>query len=209
MVDEPFYAHYLQLTGVDHPGRDETLKSMEKDADKVTATTVLGACPKNELFLKNMGHHLLGVDLSFLDQVTNLFLIRSPNRIIASYTKVIENPTMTDIGLADQARILRDIVARGLRPLVIDTGEILKHPEAMMKKLCEALEIPFEPAMLSWEPGARVEDGVWAKYWYDSVHRSDGLKQKVEKDVELNPRYNDLYREAMEYYSELKTFEIK
>jgi len=29
--------------------------------------------------------------------------------------------------------------------------------------------------MLSWPPGPRASDGVWAKVWYDSVERSSGF----------------------------------
>ena len=35
VVDEPFYAHYLSTTGIDHPGREETLSYMSSDIDKI------------------------------------------------------------------------------------------------------------------------------------------------------------------------------
>ncbi|MEL6271609.1 MAG: HAD family hydrolase, partial [Chloroflexota bacterium] len=45
-----------------------------------------------------------------------------------------------------------------------------------LTRLCEALDLPFDDAMLQWEPGRRATDGVWAKYWYASVEQSTGFK---------------------------------
>ena len=35
VIDEPFYAHYLSKTGIDHPGKEETLSFMSSDITKV------------------------------------------------------------------------------------------------------------------------------------------------------------------------------
>ena len=98
VIDEPFYAHYLSTTNVDHPGRKETLLSMSSDIDEI-----LGKIMKVEgcdiLFLKNMAHHHQNMDLNFLDSMTNLFLVRNPKQLIASFAQVIKTPSMQDIVL--------------------------------------------------------------------------------------------------------------
>jgi hypothetical protein len=46
----------------------------------------------------------------------------------------------------------------------------------MLRALCAALDVPFSPRMLSWPPGPRATDGVWAKYWYERVERTTGFE---------------------------------
>ncbi|MGB5212143.1 MAG: hypothetical protein WBN88_00660, partial [Anderseniella sp.] len=41
--------------------------------------------------------------------------------------------------------------------------------------LCEKIGIRFEPAMLSWQPGPKPFDGVWAKHWYNAAWKSSGF----------------------------------
>ena len=45
----------------------------------------------------------------------------------------------------------------------------------MLKKLCVAIDLPFDPAMLSWPAGQRKDDGIWASHWYNAVHKSTGF----------------------------------
>lgn len=209
VVDEPFYAHYLKRTGVDHPGREKTIASMSTDPNLVIKNVILGDYLTEEVYIKNMGHHLLDVDFDFLSGLTNMFLVRDPKRIIASFTKVIPDITIMDIGLKHQFEVWKYLVEElGQNPVVVDTGNVLKNPQSMIQKLCIALTIPFEQSMLTWEPGPRNEDGVWAEYWYGSLHESDGLKQKTEEEVELDSRYDGLLEEAQYYYDHLKKFEI-
>lgn len=208
IVDEPFYAHYLLETGVSHPGREETLQSMESSAQKVIADVIFKDYDENEVFFKNMGHHLIGIDLSFINDLTNLFLVRDPKRIIASFTKVIPDITIQDIGLKHQHEVLEHLIQQGIKPVVVDTGEVLKNPESGIRSLCEALGIHYEESMLSWTPGPRPEDGTWAKYWYGNLHQSKGLEAKVEASVEVEGRYHDLLEEAEYYYGKLKEYEI-
>ena len=36
--------------------------------------------------------------------------------------------------------------------------------------------------MLSWDRGGIKEDGIWAKYWYENVHKSQGFKPNKKMD---------------------------
>ena len=111
------------------------------------------------LFLKNMAHHHQQMDLEFLHKMTNLFLVRNPKQLIASFAQVINSPTMQDIGLQKSWELFNKIENKN--PVVLDSAEILKSPKILLSKLCDKLEIPFYEEMLSWPAGGIKEDGAW------------------------------------------------
>lgn len=209
VMDEPFYAHYLLSTGIEHPGRDEVITSMPNDASQIQR----GFFEHNGsdiLFLKDMAHHLIQMDLTFLGKVENLFLIRDPKQLIASFAKVIPNPTVQDVGLRDEWQLFEKIVSlNGSTPVVLDSAELLKDPEGVLRKVCDALGIPFETNMLSWPKGGIPEDGVWAKYWYANVHESTGFEAQPTSTRPLPSHCVALYEEVLPYYEQLSKYTIK
>jgi hypothetical protein len=127
VLDEPYYAFYLHNSGVDHPGKDEVLKSQPISEEEVSKK--IFATGTNEiLFIKNMAHHLELMDQSFVERVTNVFLIRDPRLILASYSQVIEAPTLRDIGIEYQYNLFNRLKKLGQQPVVMDSGVILKDP---------------------------------------------------------------------------------
>ena len=177
VIDEPFYAHYLETTGTQHPGREDTLMSMSTDINKVL-DKIFNRNECEILFLKNMAHHHQQMDLVFLENMTNLFLVRNPKQLIASFAQVISSPNMQDIGLKKSWELFNKVEHQD--PVVLDSAEILKDPKSLLSKLCDNLEINFFEEMLSWPRGGIIEDGPWAKYWYKNVHSSTGFaKQKT------------------------------
>ena len=205
VIDEPFYAHYLDTTGIDHPGREDTLKSMSTDINKVL-DNIFNKNESEILFLKNMAHHHQQMDLSFLDKMTNLFLVRNPKQLIASFAQVINSPNMQDIGLKKSWELFNKTEHQN--PVVLDSAEILKDPEVLLSKLCENLEISFCEEMLSWPSGGIQEDGPWAKYWYKNVHSSTGFAKQKTSSRELPKNCESLYIEALKYYNKLKVNSI-
>lgn len=209
VVDEPFYAYYLVKTGADHPGREETIRSMDTDAEKI-ANTLLGYGNAPLLFIKSMAHHYVGIPDEFLFGVSNIFLIRDPQLLIASFAKVIKHPTMQDIGLKREWELFQRLwEEEGHPPTVLDSREVLKDPEAVLSRLCQLLNIPFEKAMLSWPAGPTKEDGIWAKYWYKSVHSSTGFRTEPGSVNALPAHCQSLYEEALPYYQQLVQYSIK
>src|SRR6516165_2214319 len=101
VCDEPLYAYYLRTTGVAHPGADEVIRSQEGDWRKVVAWLTEHEPPGKAIFYqKHMTHHLLPeIDRSWLDRVTNVFLIREPREVVISFAKVVPNPCLEDTGL--------------------------------------------------------------------------------------------------------------
>ena len=211
VFDEPLYAHYLSATGsrVLHPGADEIISSQEQDGEKVVRQTLLGGYDKPIVFFKQMAHHLIRLDEGFLLEMDNVLLIRDPGAIIHSYNKVIPNPSMEDIGIQKMYSLFKFLSGQGKLAAVVDSRELLADPPSVLRQLCQQLAIPFDEAMLSWRPGARPEDGVWARYWYSRVHQSSGFEPYRERSFELPPRLQALASECRPYYEKLYEAAIK
>jgi len=186
--DEPLYAAYLAATGLDHPGRDEVIAAGETDPGRVV-DALLGPAPGDApvWYQKHMSHHLLpGVDTGWVRQLRNVFLIRDPAEVVASYIKSRAAVTPDDIGLPQQGRLFDLLREAGDTPPVIDAGDFLRAPEAHLRALCEALGIAFTPRMLAWPAGPRDSDGVWAPYWYDAVWKSTGFEPWRARETALD-----------------------
>ncbi|MDH3682991.1 MAG: sulfotransferase [Acidimicrobiia bacterium] len=171
VLDEPLYAHYLAVTGLDHPGRDEIIADGPVDAGEAIGRC-LGRLPPGVAisYQKHMSHHLLpDLDRDWLDEVRNLLLIRHPVRVLASYTRVRDDVTLTDLGLPQQLELAERA------ELIIDAGDFLGDPERYQRAICAHLGIPFSPAMLRWRAGPRASDGRWARHWYAAVEASTGF----------------------------------
>jgi hypothetical protein len=207
VCDEPFYACYLKATGRDHPDAAEVIARGETDSRKVIAP-LIGPIPEGKriFYQKQMTHHLLPeIDRGWLAAVTNCFLIRDPAEVIVSYVKKNNDPTLEDIGFVQQAEIFAWVrAATGQVPPVIDAHDVLENPEKILRLLCRAIDIEFSDAMLSWPPGLRETDGIWAKHWYGEVATSTTFRKPAESVVPAVPeRLRDVCERARECYARL------
>jgi hypothetical protein len=204
--DEPLYGYYLSKTNIPHPGAKEVIAAQGTDWQ-----TIVDRCagdPPNQkrvFYQKHMTLHLLPeIDRQWLSSLVNCFLIREPEPVIASYAAVREDVTFDDIGFAQQAQLF-DYVTHisGETPLVIDSREFLLNPEPMLRSICNRLDLEFETNMLNWPTGPRDSDGVWGKYWYESVWNSTGFSPYRDKPVNLNPGEQAIAKQARPYYEQL------
>ena len=205
--DEPLYAHYLLTTGVQHPGRDDVIASQENDWRKVTDLLV-GPVPGGRAiwYQKHMAHHLLPeISRDWLDRLTHAFLIREPDEMLASLLHTYPKAGLADTGLPQQWEIFERVAERLDRaPPVVLSSDVLRGPEKMLTKLCGALGIPFLPAMLSWAPGRRDTDGVWAPHWYAAVEASTGFEPWQPRPVSLPEAQLPLLAECQHWYEKLR-----
>ncbi len=201
--DEPLYGYYLHETGIDHPGAEEVIADQGINWRNIVARCSSDSAQKMSLFYqKHMTLHLLpDIDRSFLSSLVNCFLIREPERVIVSYAAVRSEATLEDIGFIQQAELF-DYVKKisNQIPVVIDSREFLQDPEAMLCAFCARLEIAFDEKMLCWPQGPRKSDGVWGKYWYDSVWNSTEFTVYQEKPVKLSRKDNRIAEKARPYY---------
>jgi len=209
VIDEPLYAHFLKKTGVDHPGGKETLETMENDGNKVVQTQLLGEFDKPIVFFKQMTHHLVDIEKDFMYGMKNILFIRDPYRILASYTKVVAEPKMRDVGVQQQWELLQHLQEKNSHVVVLDSRDLLIDPAKMLTKLCATLDIPFDQKMLTWEKGARPEDGIWEKHWYTNVHNSTGFKPYEEKVVNLPENLQPLAQKCWGYYQQLREYALR
>ena len=206
VCDEPLYAHYLRVTGRVHPGGDEVIAAGETDWRKAVAW-LTGDVPRGKavFFQKHMAHHLLPqIERGWLGQVTNAFLIRDPREMITSLIKKVPDARLEDTGLPQQVEIFRLVRQHtGRTPPVLDAKEVLTDPRGQLTLLCQAVGVDFSEAMLSWPPGLRETDGVWAKYWYHEVEKTTTFQPYRARTEQVPAEFASLYRECLPYYEEL------
>ncbi len=209
VTDEPLYAFYLDRTGLDHPGREEVIASQPTDWRVVLAGLTGGPLPPGVTvsYAKHMTHHLLPeVDRAALAPLRHAHLIRDPRELLASYARVRTEPSLDDLGLRQQAEIFETFGGP-----VVDSRDLLTEPEGILRALCHALDVPFHTRMLSWPAGPRDSDGVWAPYWYASVHASTGFsayRPPGEGSDPLPGRLEPLARRCLPYFSRLHQYRI-
>jgi hypothetical protein len=219
VVDEPFYAFYLKETGTKHPGAEEVIARGETDWRKVVELCRRNASPVEDspgkartvFYQKQMTHHLLPeISRDWLGDVTNCFLIRDPAEVIASYIKKNPEPELNDLGFVQQAEIF-DFVRRQTdsMPPVIDADDVLRNPERMLRLLCDKIGVEFSGAMLSWPPGPRDTDGIWAKYWYAEVERSTGFQPYRERKIELPEHLRKIEQRCRQCYEQLHPVRLR
>ena len=208
VVDEPFYAHYLRVTGLEHPGRDEVIEHHESDWRRVV-DSLFARVPDGVaiLYQKQMSHHLLPqMGREWLDGMTHAFLIRDPRPMLASLGEKLGGFDLDATGLPQQVEIFDHVIrSTGRVPPVVDSADLLARPAPVLRALCDALGVPFSDRMLTWPAGPRTTDGVWARYWYDRVERSTRFESPAaEATVVLSPQAAAIEARCRPLYERLR-----
>ncbi|MFT6100633.1 MAG: hypothetical protein ACJAYF_003194 [Arenicella sp.] len=207
VIDEPFYAAYLRVTGMVHPMQGEVLASQSSDWAEVIKNEL-----QNELlagqsiqYQKHMTQHMVtDLDHDWFSSLRHAFLIRSPEQVVVSYGAKRESITADDIGFAKQKELYDKVVAlSGQKPPVIDAKDVLSNPANVLQKLCHALDVKFDQNMLSWSAGPRESDGVWAAHWYHHVEKSTGFGPYQAKQFELSKQQQRVVDQSLPYYLEM------
>ncbi len=205
VVDEPLYAHYLVNTDARyyHPGAYEVIADQNCDGQKVVNHIIFREYDTPVVFFKHMTHHLVELDLEFMQDTINIILTRDPRDMLSSFVNQIENPTLEDTGYKQQLQLKEYLEYHKLPVLIVDSKEILINPKQKLTELCEFAGIPFDETMLEWKAGARPEDGVWAKHWYHNVHSSTGFQPYTPKTEPFPEKLEALLEECEGFYSKL------
>lgn len=209
--DEPFYAAYLKVTGIDHPMKDEVISAGIADPAQVAAACLAPLGAEQSLFYqKHMTLHMIpAFDRGFMRGLTNVFLIRHPARVIASYAKKRESPELADIGFVQQAELFDEVADwLGHAPIVIDSADIRATPRETLSRLCAVLGIPFTDRMLHWPAGPKPYDGAWASHWYNAVHGSTGFDEPEGALPLLSAGFQRLADAALPYYERLEKLKL-
>lgn len=212
IMDEPLYGYYLKKTDADHPGKDEIIASMDCDATSVF-DTINTTQTSPYLFVKNMAHHFIGLDpVNIMEHILgykNIFLIRNTRQILTSFSKVIKNPTLEDIGIKQEWELYQYLRQHNKEAVILDTGLLLENPKSVLTQLCDRLGISFREEMLAWKAGPRAQDGIWATYWYHNVHQTTGFQKQKSSTDPLPDHLINVEKEAYFYYEKLLASAIR
>lgn len=205
--DEPYYGYYLKQTGLDHPGREATLAAWPTDPQEI-ARACAGPAPQGqaEFFQKHMCQHMLdGLDLSWTQHCRHIFLIRDPAEVAASYNATMKRASADDLGAIRQARLYDEICdLTGHAWPVIEGADVLENPAGLFKALCDAVDIAYTDAMLSWPRGRRTTDGPWAPYWYARVEASTGFEAPRSSPHDLPEHLSEVVAACAPAYQRLR-----
>src|SRR5690606_17540638 len=132
--------------GIAHPGADEVIAAYECDWRAVVARAT-GPPPGGVpiFYQKHMTHHMLPeVELGWLAELDNCFLIRAPEEVLASYIRRRAEVGAEDVGLQRQVDLFEHVRrSSGRLPPVVDARDVLENPEGLLRALCRALGVPF------------------------------------------------------------------
>lgn len=212
VVDEPLYGYYLSKTAAQdyHPGSIEIINSMNCIGSEVLSWMTNNDFETDEVFFKQMTHHLVDIDWKLILPFKHIILTRNPEQMVLSFSKVIEHPSLIDTGYVQQVKLLSYLIDNQIDPIVVESTRFLKQPKEQLQQICSLLEIEFENNMLSWQAGPRPEDGIWAKHWYQSVHQSTGFAPyKEQNQLLVNDELQNLVDLCQPYYNQLIQYAIK
>ncbi|XP_047090809.1 branched-chain-amino-acid aminotransferase-like protein 1 [Lolium rigidum] len=204
VLDEPLYANFLRVTGVDRPYREELLSKMDPDGNKVVNDVIFGPGEKKYRYCKHIAKQRLpNLTADLMKKGKHFILIRNPLNILPSFDKVVP-PSFMELGVAELVAIYSELRELGCPPPVIDADDLQRDPEAVLSGLCEDLGIPFQPQMLKWKAGPRDFDGIWAPWWYESVHKSTGFSKSRHYPMTFPFAFYDLLEQSLPFYNMLK-----
>ncbi|KLE36082.1 branched-chain amino acid aminotransferase [Aurantiacibacter luteus] len=207
VTDEPFYGAYLRQTGDPQPMADAVVAAMDCDWQSV-ARAMRGPAPGGASiwYQKHMSHHMEGpVSIADFPDHRHAFLIRDPVRVAASYAGKRTAIRPEHLGTARQRAYFEAEADRlGHAPPVIDSADVLADPSGVLSRLCHALGIPWDPAMLHWAKGPHPRDGVWGAHWYDAVNASTSFGPPPPEPPVLVPEYAVVAEVCREDYYALK-----
>ena len=206
VIDEPFYAHFLKQTNLNHPGRNEIISTLDSNWDNIVLK-ITGPIPENKSiwYQKHMAqHNLEGCDLNWIKSFHNCILIRDPKYVIPSYNKEYSLSDEKLLGYCQQLNLIRILEdEEGITPPIFDATDILEKPEQALKKICISVGIRFSQKMLKWPKGKRKSDGIWAKYWYRNVENSSGFKPFQKKNIVIDKKLIPLYKKCLADYNRM------
>lgn len=209
VVDEPFYACYLKATGIEHPMTNEIFADQSSDWNEVAkamiAPVIIGGFKADIFYQKQMTHHMLSdVDLEWTKHLKHCFLIRHPEKVVASYIKKRSTVTEEAVGFQRQYELYEKISEITSQKIpVIDSDLFLQNPEYYLKKICDLFEITFQSQMLKWPQGKRASDGVWASHWYQVVEKSTGFSAPIDRAIDLNKIQQQVVDNCLPWYQRM------
>jgi hypothetical protein len=177
--------------------------------------TLQDCARKGPVFSKDFPHyiaHLWNDDL--LELFNHSFLIRDPAKTITSMYHKWPDFHEKEVGFAEQRELFDRLCDKyGEAPPVLDSDDLLENPEMMVERWCDAVQIPFIPAALNWEPGARDEVSWWdGGSFHANLRNSDGLKAQIRKYIDIAEapdRVKQIHQLVLPHYQHLYAHRLR
>jgi len=172
VFDEPFSEHYYFGPRKVSPRFAEVRPA----ADPETILERVEAAARNgPVFMKDMAYHVVGFATPELARrFTNTFLIRDPARSLPSLARMWPDFTDEEAGFDALAELVASAEAAGQEPVVVDSDDLCRDPEAVVAAWCRRVGLAFSASALSWAPGMQEEWRLWPD-WYGATSRSTGF----------------------------------
>ena len=179
---------------------------------------LLDLASNGQVFVKDFAYSIMHVaDDAFLGAFNHTFLIRDPDKVITSMHSRWPDISLAEIGFDDLHTLFNRIADKeGKAPIVIDSDELLRFPEAGMQAYCDAVGIDHISEALSWADKAEENSGknpTWntdEHGFHDSLKASTGL-QKQQRNYPPLATSADmlrLYEASLPHYEALKAHTI-
>jgi len=178
-------------------------------------TSLKDAADKGPVFSKDFPHYIADIWTDgMLDLFNHSFLIRDPAKTITSMHAKWPDFHEAEVGFAEQRKLFDRLCEQtGQAPPVLDSDDLLENPHGMVECWCNAVQIPFLSAALSWEPGARDEVSWWdGGSFHANLRDSDGLKQQQRKYVEITEapdRVKQIYEMVLPHYEYMYAYRMR
>jgi hypothetical protein len=79
----------------------------------------------------------------------------------------------------------------------------------MLRLLCDAIGVEFSESMLSWAPGLRETDGVWASHWYGEVARTISFQPYRPTHAKVPAHLKGIHDRCRELYERLHEYRLR
>ena len=167
------------------------------------------------LFLKDIAYYVKQcMSQEFLSNFHNTFIIRDPIYALPSLYKIMPDFTLEETGYEQQYRMFQMVrESTGKVPVIIDGSDLRANPEAVVKAYCDAVDIPFIPEALNWEPQKKLPQMELWKDWYGNVMDSEGFvplrKERDDERILNNKIVENAYKHCLPFYQKMSKYRIK
>ena len=168
------------------------------------------------LFIKDFPHYINHMwTPDFLANFTHAFLIRDPAKTITSMFNKWPDFHEGEVGFPEQRALFDLLSALNGAPMpVIDSDDLLEDPMGMTEAFCHAVDIPFIPEALTWEPGGDPSAHSWwdGGSFHANLANSTGLKPQKRKYVEMDnlpDRVQQVHRRMKPHYDHMYQYRLR
>lgn len=198
---------------------DSTIPCDEWDHSLPTTYTgikeqLIKAKARTNVFHKDMCYHCLDdlrVDVAFLAQQHNIFIIREPASSIVSHLRVHPDMPLHAIGHKALYEIFCVVTQlTGTTPYVINADDLAADPQRVIRKLCNHLQIEFLPHAMTWKRECPQQWKTWRR-WHVAAENSDRIvlleKQPLDMALfEQCPKLKAMYEYHRTFYARMNEF---